>query len=71
MALYSALTEERETFTCFLDFQEMGESPRNMMWSEVERRVAGQLAQSEPQYTVRCNVLEVGRNKPWSGYNLI
>lgn len=49
MARYSDLAKEYETVTYFFVFQEIGEEPRKMQEPIGERRVIGQLAQSESQ----------------------
>jgi len=49
MDRYSASTEDLETACCFLDFQEMRESPKKTQYPVIERRVSGQPAQSESQ----------------------
>jgi len=46
MALYSDSVEDLETQSCFLLFQDIKESPRNIHQPVTERRVSGQLAQS-------------------------
>jgi hypothetical protein len=46
MALYSDSIEDLETRYCFLLFQNIRESPKNIHQPVIERRVSGQLAQS-------------------------
>lgn len=52
--LYSASADDLDTVCCFFDFQEINESPKNTQKPEIDRRVSGQVAQSESQ-----NVLSV------------
>lgn len=52
MDLYSVSAEDLATTLCFFAFHEMGESPRNMQYPDVDRRVIGQLAQSLSQNAV-------------------
>ena len=47
--LYSASADERDTVGCFLVFQETGERPNIIKYMVRERRVKGQVAQSESQ----------------------
>lgn len=49
MERYSALTDERETVCCFLNFQEIRESPKKTQKLVTKRRVSRQPAQSESQ----------------------
>lgn len=44
---YSTSTKERDAICCFLDFQEMGEEPKNTQKLEIEWRVSRHVAQSE------------------------
>ena len=55
MALYSASAEDRETVACFLDFQEIRESPRKMQNPVTDLRESGQPAQSASQNPLRCS----------------
>lgn len=47
--LYSASAEDNETVTCFLYFQDIGESPNNMKMPLTLLLVIGQDARSESQ----------------------
>lgn len=44
MALYSASEDDLETIPCFLDFQEINASPKNIQKPVTDRRVSGQAA---------------------------
>jgi hypothetical protein len=47
--MYSASAEEQETVYCFLDFQEMRESPRKTQKQVTERLESGHPVQSLSQ----------------------
>jgi hypothetical protein len=47
IALYYASAEDLETVCCFLDFQEIRESPMKIQKPVTDFRVSTQLAQSE------------------------
>ena len=53
MARYSDSVEDLETQSCFLLFQEIKESPRNIHQPVIERLVSGQPAQSASLYATR------------------
>ncbi|GAA0161952.1 hypothetical protein LIER_18151 [Lithospermum erythrorhizon] len=55
MARYSASAKERDTINCFLAFQDVGAPPRNTNMPDNERRMSGQLAQSESHHPVNLN----------------
>ena len=57
MALYLASAEDLETIDCFLERQEMRESPRNMQKPVTERRVSEHPAQSESQKALSWSVV--------------
>ena len=67
MALYSASAVDLATTDCFLVFQEMGESPSNTQYPEVDLRVVGQLAQSLSQYAVNFVAVDDARSIPCAG----
>ena len=54
MALYSASAEDRDTVLCFLDFQEISESPTKTQNPIVERLVSGHVPQSESAKAFNC-----------------
>lgn len=49
MDLFSNFAEDLETECCFLDFQEMRDSPKKTHYPVIDLLVSGQLAQSESQ----------------------
>jgi len=64
--LYSASTNDLLTIFCFLDFQEIKESPKKTQKPVVDSLEIEQVAQSESTYT--CNlILEAEKKMPWLG----
>ena len=55
MALYSASTEDLETIDCFLEHQEIKESPRKTQKRVTDVRVSEQPTHSESQKALSCN----------------
>ena len=70
MALYSASPEDLETIDCFLECQEMRESPRKTQNPVTDLRVSEQPAQLESQKALSCNGLVEGKNNPCLGVPL-
>ena len=64
-ALYYASVEDLDTVTCFLDFHEISESPKNTQNSAVDFLVFTQLPQYTSQYAVNLSALVQENNKPW------
>jgi hypothetical protein len=71
MALYFALVEEQDMVCCFLDFQEIKESPRNKQKPMIDFLVSGQVAQCASQKALSLKSDEAGKNNPWLGANLM
>jgi hypothetical protein len=49
---------------CFLDFQEINESPKKIQKPDIDLLVSGQLAQSESQKAFKCRAEEAGKKIP-------
>jgi hypothetical protein len=64
MDLYSAFAEERAIVVCFLDFQDIKESPKKTQKPKTDLRVFGQPVQSESKKAFKSLVEEVGKNGP-------
>ena len=64
MALYLASVEDLETIDCFLERQEMRESPRNIQNPVTDRQVSKHPAQSESQKALKLDVVWEGKNNP-------
>ena len=64
MDLYSASEEERDRVSCFLDFRQIKDYPRNMQKPVVDRRVSGQEAQSESQKAFQLNIRSRKKEQP-------
>jgi hypothetical protein len=71
MALYFASIEERDMVCCFLDFQEIKESPRNKQKLVTDFLVSGQATQSASQKALSLKSDEAGKNNPWLGADLM
>lgn len=56
--LYLASADDLDTMCCFLDFQEINESPKNTQKPETECRVSGQMAQSESEKALNLRLDE-------------
>jgi len=50
---YSASAEDLKMVVCFLDFQEISDSPKKMQKPVTDLLVSGHLAQSESQKALR------------------
>ena len=68
MERYSASAEERETVCCFLVFQEIGDFPRKTNLPVSDRRVKGQLAQSESHHPYKVKSLSLRNKIPCPGF---
>ena len=53
---YLDLVEDWDTACCFLHFQDIKESPKNMQKLEIDLFVYGQLPQSASQYDLSCKL---------------
>ena len=65
MALYSASELDLKIVPCFLDFQEIGELPRNMMYPITDLLESTQEPQSLSQKPCRVILLEPQSLIPW------
>lgn len=70
-ALYSASVEDLLTVTCFLDFQEINQSPMKMQNPVIDLLVSGQVAQSESLKALSCSDEVDGKKSPKAGDVLI
>uniref|UniRef100_A0A0V0GI63 Putative ovule protein n=1 Tax=Solanum chacoense TaxID=4108 RepID=A0A0V0GI63_SOLCH len=64
MDRYSTSVEDFDTRSCFLLFQDINDSPRNMHQPETERQVSGHPAQSESLKALRRIGEPLGKNNP-------
>ena len=64
MEQYSASAEDLPTVCCFLDFQDIIESPRNMQYPVIDLLVSGQDAQSESAKPLRWSSNLLENNNP-------
>ena len=64
MTRYLALAEDLETMDCFLECQEMRESPKKMRKPVTDLWVSEHLAQSESQNPLSCMGFVEEKNKP-------
>jgi hypothetical protein len=60
---YSASAKELETIVCFLDFQEIKESPRKTQNPKTDLRVSRQLARSKSQKAFKKKKLKKKKRK--------
>lgn len=70
-AWYSTSDEDLETVSCFLDFNKIRESPKNMQNLMMERLLSMHDSQSESFKALSWSVKVEGKNRPWEEDNLI
>ena len=70
-ALYYAFDEDLEMVDCFFDFQLIKDEPRKTHSPVVDRRVLGQVAQSESQKPFICRVELLEKKRPCLGAALM
>ena len=67
MALYSASIELRDMVVCFLDFQEIKESPKNTQNPVVNFLESGHDPQLVSENALRCREDVAEKKRPWPG----
>jgi hypothetical protein len=67
---YSASADDLDTVCCFLDFQDIKESPRKTQNPVTDLLESGQPVQSESQKAFRRKVEAAEKKIPWPGEDL-
>ena len=71
IAMYYALAEDLDTTPCFLDLQDIKESPKYTAYLVRDLRVSGHPAQSASQKALICNSMLLGKKIPFPGEALM
>ena len=71
IALYYALAEDLDTTPCFLDLQDIKESPKYTAYLVRDLQVSGHPAQSASQKALICNSMLLGKKIPFPGEALM
>ena len=71
IALYSASTKDLDTTPCFLDLQDIKESPKYTAYLVRDLRVSRHPAQSASQKALICNSVLLGKKIPFLGEALM